>query len=149
MNKEKQIKEMARDVCTLIEEYGSCKKCDAELAIEDDTCIYKCMAKLFAEKGYRKASDVAELEAKLADVTANWQKIHDAYNADCIKHYNKGRSEVADEIFEEIEQLLDDCSRWDYLAYGKHYYTDDDGKISNGLAELKKKFTEERNESSE
>ena len=59
MNKEKQIEEMAKDVCTLIEEYGNCEKCDTELDIDDEPCIYKCMAKLFAEKGYRKASDVA------------------------------------------------------------------------------------------
>lgn len=60
MNTDKQIEEMAKDVCPLIEEYGSCERCDAELDIEDDPCIYKCMAKLFASKGYCKASDVAE-----------------------------------------------------------------------------------------
>lgn len=60
MNRDKQIEEMAKDVCPLIEEYGNCEKCDAELDIEDDPCIYKCMAKLFASKGYRKADEVAE-----------------------------------------------------------------------------------------
>lgn len=60
LNKEKQIEEMAKDICPLIEEYGNCEKCDAELDIEDDPCIYKCMAKLFASKDYRKASDVIE-----------------------------------------------------------------------------------------
>jgi len=35
----------------------------------------------------------------------NWQKIHDSYTADCLEHYNKGRSEVAMEIFSEIEEL--------------------------------------------
>lgn len=52
-------------------------------------------------------------------------------------------ADVAREIFENIEKLLQECSRWDFLAYGKHYYTDDDGKISNGLAELRKKYESE------
>ena len=63
------------------------------------------------------------------EVLSNWQKIHDSYTTDCIDHYNKGRTEVAREIFEEIESI---------------------GKVDNSvflyhreLAELKKKYTEE------
>lgn len=60
MTEDKQIEKMARDVCPLTEDYGSCEACDAELDIEDDPCLYKCMSKLFISKGYCKASEVAE-----------------------------------------------------------------------------------------
>lgn len=72
MNKDNMLEEMAKDVCTLIKDYGTCERCDAELAIEGDTCIYKCMAKLFAEKGYRKSTEFVEEvfeELKKAGIT--------------------------------------------------------------------------------
>lgn len=69
----KQIKEMANDVCPLYKEYGSCKKCDEELDIEDDPCIYQCMANLFASAGYRKASEVArEIFAEIEKATEHY-----------------------------------------------------------------------------
>ena len=34
-----------------------------------------------------------------------WEKIHDSYTADCLEHYNRGRAEVAREIFEEIDKF--------------------------------------------
>jgi hypothetical protein len=60
MNKEKQIEEMAKDICPLYEECGSCKKCDEEFAIDNEPCFYKRAAKLLIIKDYRKASEVAE-----------------------------------------------------------------------------------------
>ena len=67
MTENKQIEKIARDVCPLIEEYGSCEACDAELDIEDDPCLYKCMSKLFASKGYCKASEIAEELLEMAE----------------------------------------------------------------------------------
>ena len=54
-----KVKTAAADVCPLFKEYGSCEKCDEEIDINDDPCIYQIMAKLFLEKDYRKASDIA------------------------------------------------------------------------------------------
>ena len=112
MNTDKQIEEMAKAIYGLdhCEGYKDDRGC--MYAPSCSVCKYgrenkaKQISELLAKQGYRKASDVAELEEKLADVTANWQKIHDAYDADCIEHYNKGRSAVAREIFEEIEKRL-------------------------------------------
>lgn len=56
MSKEKQIEEMAQDLCPLYEEYKSCKTCDAVLDIGEKPCVYKCMAELITTKGYRKQS---------------------------------------------------------------------------------------------
>lgn len=60
MTEDKKIEEMAKAVCPLIEEYGSCEKCDSELDMDDEKCIYKIMAELFINADYRKASEVAE-----------------------------------------------------------------------------------------
>ena len=57
MSKEKQIEEMAQDLCPLYEEYKSCKTCDAVLDIGEKPCVYKCMAELITTKGYRKQSE--------------------------------------------------------------------------------------------
>ena len=60
MCKDNPIEEMATAVCPLIEEYGSCEKCNSALDIDDEKCIYQTMAELFINADYRKASDVAE-----------------------------------------------------------------------------------------
>lgn len=117
---EKQIEEMAIDLCPLYEEYGSCKKCDEELDIDDEPCLYKCMAKLCIEKDYSKASD---LEKEIEDLKA----ISEQYR----KQFEEARSEVAEEIFAEIEVFLKRTCEKGYC-----------GSISNLLAELKKKYTE-------
>jgi hypothetical protein len=59
-----------------------------------------------------------------------WQKIHDSYNADCLESYNKGRQEVAREIFEEIEKVLEN---------NEVYYHQTD-EMRKQFAELKKKY---------
>jgi hypothetical protein len=60
MSREERIEAMAKDICPLYKEYGSCEKCDAEIDIDDAPCIYKCMAKLFIENNYCKASEIFE-----------------------------------------------------------------------------------------
>jgi hypothetical protein len=37
-------------------------------------------------------------KSEFDEVLSNWQKIHDSYTADCLEHYNRGRTEVAREI---------------------------------------------------
>ena len=53
------------------------------------------------------------------EVLSNWQKIHDSYTTDCIDHYNKGRQEVAREIFEEIRdcRIVSSHSACGFLIY--------------------------------
>lgn len=57
MNKEKQIEEMARDLCECYNSDGSCWQ-------DDKPCDLRCdeytNAQYLYDKGYRKASDVAE-----------------------------------------------------------------------------------------
>ena len=56
MNRDKQIEEMARDLC-------ECYNCDGTCYQDDKPCDLKCdeytNAQYLYEKGYRKASDVA------------------------------------------------------------------------------------------
>lgn len=68
------------------------------------------------------------------EVLSNWQKIRDSYTADCIRHYNIGRQEVASEIFEEIDKL--------YVVNGAESVSILDYRFHKGIAELKKKYTE-------
>lgn len=70
---EKQIEEMARDICPYKDEYIDCKQCDTELDIGEYPCCYKGFAKQMYEKDYRKASDVAreifaEIEENMTDI---------------------------------------------------------------------------------
>lgn len=132
MSRDKQIEEMAKDFDTIMQRrcfHISCNECEFD---PYDTCKATMLATaLINDYGYCKASDIAKLEEKLADVTANWQKIHDAYDADCIEHYNKGRSDSAEEIFAEIED--------NSYSYGVNFVIS-----KETLAELKKKHTEEK-----
>ena len=54
MDENKQIEEIAKDLCPLYEKYKSCKTCDAVLGVGEEPCVYKCMAELITTKGYRK-----------------------------------------------------------------------------------------------
>ena len=78
---------------------------------------------------------VEQYQEKLEDYKDCWYKIHDSYNADCRESYNIGRQEVAREIFEEIEELLNHhYTAWDFCYY--------DDELGEDFAELKKKYTE-------
>lgn len=124
MNKEKQIEDMAKDVCPLIEEYGNCEKCDAELGIEDDPCIYKCMAKLFASKGYRKASDIAvEIFAEIEENLNN-----------LIRNYEEKRKYVTEVEYSEFDQRYCDIK----------IRTFEERLLK--MSKLKKKYTEGKND---
>lgn len=57
-DKEKQVEEMAKDLCPLYKEYKTCNTCDAVIDIGDEPCVYKVMAEMILAKGYRKASDI-------------------------------------------------------------------------------------------
>ena len=136
MSRDNQISEMVKimnECCNRYDEQGNhignkCYECEEWSDDNHCCCSYNTKeATALYNAGYRKYSDVVKLEEKLADVTANWQKLHDAYDADCIEHYNKGRFEVAREIFEEIKSVWKEG----------HGFID-----CEDLFKLKKKYTE-------
>ena len=58
--RDKQIEEIVKDFCPLYQEYGSCKRCNNVLDIEEEPCYYGGVANLIIDYGYRKSIDVAE-----------------------------------------------------------------------------------------
>lgn len=170
MNKEKQIEEMVKimnECCNVYDEQGrhirnKCYECEEWSDDNHCCCSYNTKeATALYNAGYHKASEVAELEAKLADVTANWQKIHNAYDADCIAHYNKGRSDVAKEIEKYLLNYHENRSK-EYMSMhiknkkqlqiATAYYQGLSNAVTfalNAIAELKKKYAESSNEITE
>ena len=60
MSRDKHIEEIVKDICSFHKEYGSCKKCNEELDIEEDeSCYWECVARVIVDNHYRKASEVA------------------------------------------------------------------------------------------
>lgn len=92
----KQIEEMAREMCHLSAKYGTCQICDKRHHGNGDPCYFQRAAMEIINHDYRKASDVAR------------------------------------EIFAEIEPWLDD--------YRNNYCTG--LQFITFLAELKKKYTD-------
>ena len=69
MNRDQQIEHIARELCPFSQEYESCSKCNTELDIDGELCIYMIMAKHLTDKGYRKSSDVVrEMFAEIEDI---------------------------------------------------------------------------------
>lgn len=60
MSREKQIEEIVKDFCPLYQEYGSCKRCNKDLDIDEEPYYYGCVANLIIDYGYRKSTEVAE-----------------------------------------------------------------------------------------
>jgi hypothetical protein len=60
MSRDKQIEEIVKDFCPLYQEYGSCKRCNKDLDIDDEPCYYGCVANIIIDYDYHKASEVAE-----------------------------------------------------------------------------------------
>lgn len=84
---------------------------------------------------------------ELAETKMNWLKIRDSYNADCIAHYNKGRSDAAEEIIDELFKILDaEYRQYDTETLSdtlnKMYMSSRNtvNKITAELVELKEKY---------
>ena len=100
MTKEKQIEEMAREMCHLSWECKTCQICNERYNGDDDElCYFQCVAKEIINHSYRK------------------------------------QSEVACEIFEELEKLT-------YRLLNDADYTM--GDIVYDITELKNKYTGEK-----
>ena len=57
MSKEKQIEEMAREMCHLSAECKTCQICNERYHGDDDLCYFQCVAKEIINHGYRKQSE--------------------------------------------------------------------------------------------
>lgn len=55
----KQIEEMAREMCHLSAECETCQICDEKYHGDGDPCYFQCVAKEIVNHGYRKSTDVA------------------------------------------------------------------------------------------
>ena len=105
---------------------------DALLSKLPDDLPYKASVKRVLIQA--QEADVVP-KSEYEEVLSNWQKIHDSYTTDCIDHYNKGRTEVAREIFEELEAIPKDQPS--YVLYVL---------LTKKIAELKKKYESEGGE---
>ena len=56
MSKEKQIEEIAREMCHLSAECKTCQICNERYHGDDDPCYFQCVAKEIINHGYRKQS---------------------------------------------------------------------------------------------
>ena len=143
MDREKQIEEIAREMCHLSAECKTCQICNERYHGDDDFCYFQCVAKEIINHGYRKQSQVDwHREAEL-----NAQRIIEL-EAELVK----AKQEVAREIFEMIITTIfskmpsdillvgKDCDFADGIRMGKREAIFD---MINTLAELKKKYTEE------
>ena len=57
MSREKQINEMAREMCHLSAECKTCQICNERYHGDDDLCYFQCVAKEIVNHGYRKQSE--------------------------------------------------------------------------------------------
>ena len=57
MPREKQINEMAREMCHLSAECKTCQICNERYHGDDDLCYFQCVAKEIVNHGYCKQSE--------------------------------------------------------------------------------------------
>lgn len=61
MQREKQIEEIAREMCHLSAECKTCQICNERYhGDDDDLCYFKCVAKEIINHGFRKQSEVVK-----------------------------------------------------------------------------------------
>ena len=60
MDREKQIEEIAREMCHLSAECKTCQICNKRYHGGDDLCYFKCVAKEIINHGFRKQSEVVK-----------------------------------------------------------------------------------------
>lgn len=65
MSKEKQIEEMAREMCHLSKECETCQICDERYHGDGEPCYFQCVAKEIIKHGYRKQSEWISVEERL------------------------------------------------------------------------------------
>lgn len=138
MSRERQIEEMARDLC-------ECYNCDGTCYQDDKPCDFKCdeytNAQYLYEKGYRKVVEQSETARECKEGVDN------GFSSSVTE--SATRAEVARVIFEEIDEIFERQiyeSRW----------LDQNGKVLGVVdvfyafecwrdyikPELKKKYTE-------
>jgi hypothetical protein len=147
MSKEKQIEEMALDICKsrLVAEDGdACRKCR-----QHNNCLYQEIAYGLYNAGYRKQSEVDKLKATIERLEQEKEKMLVSATIDIpitmetlfkvrTEHpiFTAIKAEFAREIFEEIDRLL----RMGVVEHSDCL----DAYVKKGYAELKKKYTGEQ-----
>ena len=87
MDIEKDIEEMAREMCHLSSECKTCQICNERYHGDDDLCYFQCVAKEIVNHGYRKQEWIS-VDERLPE---KWQK--------CLCYYpekNYGSKVVVD-----------------------------------------------------
>ena len=130
MSRDKQIEEMAKAVCHLDR---TCDECMTSFE-----CKAMMYAKRFYEAGYRKVDDIFE------DIFEGRLEVVNKKSGDKLKK----ASDVAEEIFAEIEKILNRI--YNTYVFEDNDYSDDDvaiecavnygTEVAINIAELKKKY---------
>ena len=72
---QKQIEEIARELCHLSAECETCQICDEKHDCGGDPCYFQCMAKVIIKHNYRKQSEnTVELPCKIGDTVYRVKK---------------------------------------------------------------------------
>ena len=150
---DKQIEEMARSICNCYYR-GICK-------MDGNSCDLECGSAFNAYElynaGYRKASEVEKetfdrLSNNMAKEVEGWKKHFESLYKTAKATV---RAEVAREIFEEIENVINNELQNNYKVLPQFEFSNElwnkmSGRIEalkeicDFIAELKKKYTEER-----
>ena len=119
MTKEKQIEEMARTMCNCYDS-GYCK-------MHGNSCDLKCISGFNAlglyNAGYRRYDDLIE---EMTEEIDGWKKHYESLFETAKAMI---REEVAREIFEEIEDILNNIGYFDEIDFKtlKKKYTEGEG----------------------
>jgi hypothetical protein len=66
----KQIEEMAREMCHLSAEFETCQICDEKYHCDGEACYFQGIANEIINRGYRKTEDIArEIFAQVDGIT--------------------------------------------------------------------------------
>lgn len=85
MSREKQINEMAREMCHLSAECKTCQICNERYHGDGDLCYFQCVAKEIVNRGYRKQSEVIDEFVKmLKDTSMTKWDYHEAVDVEEI-----------------------------------------------------------------
>lgn len=138
MDRENQIEEMASDLNDCITEFVTDT---GDVYIDDEATAQKMF-----DKGYRKIVKTDWLTKGISKEQLEKEKdesLKEFFDGNCKKYGYRKQSEVAREIFDEIERILSlnyCCCLPQGATEHYEYY---EGNIAKDIAELKKKYVEE------
>lgn len=108
MSRERQIEEIAREMCHLSAECKTCQICNERYHGGDDLCYFQCVAKEIINHGYRKQSEgewiaktdyagygyyCSNCNAVFTGENAEWIAKEHIYCPKCGAHMRGGKNE--------------------------------------------------------